>query len=268
MKRGAGAFFVVMALLFAVVITAPVHGSARRRSLPPPAAVAVARTWPTTSSTSTTTTTTLPPPDAVIPPIEGGLAPVLTRIKTDQPVVFLGIDDGAFKAPFELEMLEANHVKASLFLAHSFIRNDPLFFAPFAEAGNVIENHTITHPNMTRLSYDEQVKEICGQADLLEQEFGRRPTLFRPPGGAYNTNTRRAAATCGMRAVVNWIAKANAKSMQYQLAPHLRPGDIVLMHFRPEFASDLQAFLDAQNAAGLHTELLEDWIASSDDART
>jgi len=51
---------------------------------------------------------------------------------------------------------------------------------------------------MPSLSYAEQVKEICGEADLQEQQFGRRPTLFRPPGGAYNTNTRRAAATCGM----------------------------------------------------------------------
>ena len=32
------------------------------------------------------------------------------------------------------------------------------------------------------------------------------------------------------------------------------------MHFRPEFASDLQAFVDALDAAHLHTELLEDWL--------
>jgi hypothetical protein len=35
------------------------------------------------------------------------------------------------------------------------------------------------------------------------------------------------------------------------------------MHFRPEFASDLQAFVNAQNAAGLHTELLENWLSTS-----
>jgi hypothetical protein len=50
--------------------------------------------------------------------------------------------------------------------------------------------------------------------------------------------------------------------MQYQIGNGLRPGDIVLMHFRPEFRSDMQAFVDAENAAGLHTELLEDWLRS------
>src|SRR5438105_318261 len=60
------------------------------------------------------TTTTLPArrPDVVIPPVEGGLAPVLTRIKTNEPVVFLGIDDGFEKQPFELQMMRDNHVRA------------------------------------------------------------------------------------------------------------------------------------------------------------
>jgi hypothetical protein len=49
--------------------------------------------------------------------------------------------------------------------------------------------------------------------------------------------------------------------MEYQLANVLRPGDIVLMHFRPEFGADVAAFVDALRAAGLHTELLEDWLA-------
>jgi peptidoglycan/xylan/chitin deacetylase (PgdA/CDA1 family) len=113
---------------------------------------------------------------------------------------------------------------------------------------------------MSNLSYADQVSEICGEADLQLQEFGTRPTLFRPPGGDYNLDTQRAAATCGMKAVVNWIAKANGGSMQYQIGASLRPGDIVLMHFRPEFAQDMQAFIDAEQAAGLHTVLLEDWL--------
>ena len=205
--------------------------------------------------------TTWPVPDVTIPPIEHGLAPVLSRIPTTRPVVFLGIDDGMNKQPSELQMLKDNDIHASLFLADLFIHNNPSFFKSFVDAGSLVEDHTLTHRDMRTMTYAEQVKEICGEADLQQREFGRRPILFRPPGGAYNTDTRRAAAACGMRAVVNWIAKANAGSMQYQLAPHLRPGDIVLMHFRPEFHDDMQAFLDAMHAAGLHTELLENWLA-------
>ena len=201
------------------------------------------------------------PSNNPIPPIVGGLAPVISTIPTQEPVVFLGIDDGANKQQFELTMMQQNNIKASSFLANIFIKDNPQFFGQFQAEGSVIENHSLNHIiPFSHLSYSEQVAEICAQADLEQQEFGVRPTLFRPPGGSYNVDTQRAAATCGMKAVVLWIAKANGGAMQYQIGNRLRPGDIVLMHFRPEFQSDLQAFIDAQNAAGLHTELLENWL--------
>jgi len=199
--------------------------------------------------------------DASIPPIIGGLAPVISTIPTNEPVVFLGIDDGATKLQSDVTLMQQNNIKASLFLANVFIKDNPQFFEQFQPEGSVIEDHTLNHPiPFNQLSYSQQVSEICGQADLEQQEFGKRPILFRPPGGAYDTDTQRAAAICGMKAVVLWIAKANGGSMQYQVGNSLHPGDIVLMHFRPEFQADLQAFINAQNAAGLHTELLENWV--------
>lgn len=114
---------------------------------------------------------------------------------------------------------------------------------------------------ITEMTYDQQKAEICVMADYEQQQYGRRPIFFRPPGGAYSQTLLRAAGACGMRAVVTWIAKANGGSMQYQVGNKLRPGDVVLMHFRPEFTKDMQAFIDAEKAAGLHTELLENWVS-------
>jgi peptidoglycan/xylan/chitin deacetylase (PgdA/CDA1 family) len=200
-----------------------------------------------------------PKPDAYIPPVENGLAPVLSTIDTKQPVVFLGIDDGAYKKPEVVTLLRQYHIKATLFLADAFIASDPKFFTQIDNA--VIEDHTLSHDlNMAKKPLAYQQQEICSMADKEKQYYGRRPILFRPPGGAYSRATLQAAANCGMRAVVNWIAKANGGSMQYQIGNKLRPGDIVLMHFRPEFKQDLEAFVAAETAAGLHTELLEDWI--------
>ena len=200
------------------------------------------------------------PPDYTIPPITNGLAPLLINIPTKQNVVFLGIDDGVYKQATELQLMKKNNIKASLFLADIFIRDNPAFFKKFISAGSYVENHTINHKLLSRLSYEEQKQEICLEADRQQLEYGRRPVLFRPPGGDYNQNTQRAAAACGMKAVILWIAKANGGSMQYQVGNKLQPGDIVLMHFRPEFAADMKAFIAAEKAAGLRTALLEDWI--------
>jgi peptidoglycan/xylan/chitin deacetylase (PgdA/CDA1 family) len=217
------------------------------------------RQLPATMATPPKPTPTIP--DTTMPPTVDGMAPVIYTLPTDKPVVFLTIDDGGSKTTDELPMMRANHLTASLFLARLFIDENPGFFKDFMAAGNQIENHTVSHNlNMIQMSYEQQKQEICDMADYEQQQFGRRPTLFRPPGGAYSDLMRRAAADCGMKGVVTWIAKANGGSMQYQIGDHLRPGDIVLMHFRPEFKQDLQAFLDAMHSQHLHTELLENWL--------
>lgn len=197
-------------------------------------------------------------PNYTIPPVQNGMAPVITRIPTDLPVVYLGIDDGANKTQAEIDLLAKNNIKASLFLSDLFIASNPGFFKPIIAQGSVVENHTLSHhTRMVNESYAFQKQDICGMSDKIQRYYGRRPTLFRPPGGAYSDSLRRAAYECGMKAVVTWIAKANGGSMQYQVGNRLRPGDIVLMHFRPEFEQDLNAFVTAMNASGLHTELLE-----------
>jgi hypothetical protein len=71
---------------------------------------------------------------------------------------------------------------------------------------------------------------------------------------------RKAAYDCGMKAVVTWMETINNGALQYQIGDKLRPGDIVLMHFRPTFVKDVQAFVDAAKTAGLHAELLENAI--------
>lgn len=201
-------------------------------------------------------------PDFKLPPVQHGLAPVLTRIETKHPVVFLTIDDGVTRTPEMVALMTEYDYPASIFLARNFVQADPGFFKQFAAQGSMVENHTVSHNiNMvSQMGYQQQLAEITGMQDFAQQQFGRRPTLFRPPGGAYSTAMRQAAAAAGIKAIITWEAKSNAGHMDYQYGNALRPGDIVLMHFRPEFAADLAAFRAAQLAAGLEVVLLEDFL--------
>jgi len=198
--------------------------------------------------------------DYTLPPISDGMVPVLLSVPTKQPVVFLGIDDGQYQDRSVIDLLRRSGVRASLFLNDHYTAENPPFFKQLERTGSIIENHTINHLDLTALNYNQQVDEICGNADRLAAEFGRRPTMFRPPYGSYNDDTRRAAAACGMRALIQWHAKVNNGSVQYQDGDRLVAGDIVLMHFRPEFAQDLKAYQAAVKASGLQTVLLEDWL--------
>ena len=201
-------------------------------------------------------------PDAAIAPVANGRVPVIGRVDTHQPVVFLTIDDGNYKGPSVVAAMKRYQLKASLFLADLFIWHDPKFFEALTKTGSLVENHTDHHElKMLERGYEYQRSEICGMASIVTSYYGRRPTLFRPPGGRYDDATLRAAADCGMRALVMWTARVQSGAIEYQDGrTALRPGDIVLMHFHADFAQDIEAFMKAKRDAKLTVELLEDWV--------
>lgn len=202
-------------------------------------------------------------PDVILPPVSDGKAPALYRVPTSLPVVFLTIDDGYFPEPEAAAKMNEAQIPASLFLTQRYVSRTPSYFEDLAKrTGSVIEDHTLTHKDLVKLTYNDQRTEVCVTADIYGQLYGKRPTLFRPPYGDYNDDTLRAAGSCGLRAVVLWTALVEDGAMQYQRGSKLRAGDIVLMHFTPNFKSDLQAFIDAARAAGLTPQLLEDWFVN------
>ena len=203
-----------------------------------------------------------PPPPAAIPVTlpAAGTAAWFSRIPTTQKVAFITIDDGWSKDPLALKLFQAARVPITLFLEINAIKSDPGFFTPLQQAGAVIENHTISHPNLKGRSYAFQKHEICGGADRLAQYYGRRPSLFRPPGGTHDATTLRVVYDCGMKAAFFWKETTDHGKVFFQEGHAVRPGDIILMHFRPRFVDDFLAVLKAVNKAGLTPARLQDYI--------
>ena len=223
----------------------------------PPAAQAAPSAPPPASPPAPTPDTT---PD--IPPLQpSAVAPVFSKIKTAKRVVFMGVDDGIVKDPRAVDYIKQHHYPFTLFLANNLAGNNYDYFKPLiSDAGDTVEDHTLHHPVLSTMSLEQQKQEICGQADIVKRVFGTTPTLFRPPFGDYNALTQRAAAACGMKAVVLWSAKVNDGKIQYQTGKHFVPGDILLMHFRPKIMEDLQAFTNEVESQHLTVAKLEDWL--------
>ena len=205
------------------------------------------------------------PPAPVAAPIvlpKGGSVPYLSRIPTRQPVAFITIDDGYLKSPEAPKLLAAAGVPVTLFLTTNAIRDDEKFFDRLRPHGAVIESHTITHTELRGKSYAFQRHEICGSADRLGARYQRRPVLFRPPFGTKDATTLRAAHDCGIKAAFMWTETVHKGKVRYQEGRKVKPGDIILMHFRPAFVKDFLAALRAIHRAGLTPALLEDYIPS------
>ncbi|MEE1928031.1 polysaccharide deacetylase family protein [Streptomyces sp. TRM 70351] len=162
-----------------------------------------------------------------------GLPPVITRVPTTDRVVFLTVDDGYEKDPAFPRMLRELDLPYSAFIADYVASDDYGYFRRMHRDGAAVHNHTLNHKELPRLSYEHQRREICGMQEVLEREIGQATPLFRPPYGAYDRDTLRAAAACGIRAVPLWAEEAWALRFDWGRADRrFHPGDIILTHFR------------------------------------
>ncbi|MGW0819739.1 polysaccharide deacetylase family protein [Streptomyces sp. NPDC002845] len=170
-----------------------------------------------------------------------GLAPVVDRVPTRDKVVFLTYDDGAERDPHFADLVRELRLPVTLFLTDTVAGPGYAHFARLRSVGASVQNHTLDHTSLRGLPYAGQRAEICGQQHKLKQRFGIRATLFRPPYGTYDDTTLRAAADCGVSAVVLWRASlrpdglrphaSRPEGRRHESGTRLRPGDIILAHF-------------------------------------
>jgi peptidoglycan/xylan/chitin deacetylase (PgdA/CDA1 family) len=131
-------------------------------------------------------------------------------------------------------------VPATFFPIARAMQLDPAFWRLVAQVGDPIGDHTLTHPQMPTLGYAEQVHQMQASRTIIERIIGR-PMLnvFRPPYGAWDATTLRAAAATGFPTVLNWDTSDRDTSPQGTLAhmlaaaDHGTNGSVILMHCGP-----------------------------------
>jgi len=180
-----------------------------------------------------------------------GLPPVVDHVRTHDKVVFLTYDDGAERDPRFVDMVRELRLPVSMFLTDSVVGPGYGHFARLRAVGASVQNHTLDHASLRGLPYAGQRAEICGQQDKLRQRFGIRPRLLRPPYGRYDSTTLRAAADCGVTAIV--LGRAAG-------AHRLRPGDILCGVGEPDLTDATVRLLRRIQAEGFTPARLENYL--------
>ncbi len=210
-------------------------------------------------------------PDGPAPaarPLAGpaSLPPVVHRVPTRDKVVFLTYDDTAERDARFLDLVRELRLPVTLFLTDRVTGPGYARFARLRSAGARLQNHTLDHTALRGLPYAGQRAEICGQQHKLRSRFGVRPRLLRPPYGAHDTAIRRAAADCGISAVVLWRASAGpAGRLTFTRGPRrLLPGDVIAVAPDEPATPDLRArttrLLRTVREEGLRVARLEDYF--------
>ena len=186
--------------------------------------------------------------------------------------VALTFDDGPGPyTPGVLSVLERFHVHATFFVIGEMLR----YFSASAEReirdGDVIGDHTETHPEMATLSAHDQREELFEQIARIELIGGPRPVLFRPPYGSYNATTMRELRALHLLMVLwsadteDYLQPGVSVIVEHALAG-AHPGAIILMHdaggTRTQTIEALPTIIRELRARGYHLvtvpELLRD----------
>ncbi len=174
---------IAVVLLLLAVTGCDASKPASHQSAPRPSATLA----PTTSAAPKPTLTAFeqllaklpafPPPPAAIPIAlpGGGTAPLFHRLPVgNQKVAFLTIDDGIVRMPKDLEVMKQAHIPFTMFLIGPVAAEDPPFFKQLRSYGGVIEDHTMTHPDLRGKSYDVSEEPDLRRPQLAHQDLRGR----------------------------------------------------------------------------------------------
>ena len=163
-----------------------------------------------------------------------------------QPAVFLTIDDGPVpeNTPLILDKLRSHNVPASFFLVGEKVEMYPSLTHEIRKHGHALHSHGYTHVHNKELSLNEFTHSVNQAASLIGS------TVYRPPYGKIPIRYAR------------WLNKNGYKLMLWNVdvrdyrnrppEPHvidgflqkIQPGDIVLLHDKPECVHTTPIFID------------------------
>ena len=144
--------------------------------------------------------------------------------------ILLTFDDyaSAEQADHLLKTLQEYDVRAMFFFQGDWATEHPDLLKRFADAGHIIGNHTLTHPNLRTLSDAEIERQIGGEPHAQP--------WFRPPYGSYGKRVRRIARSLGYVVCYwtvdshDWNGRATPESILQRVLPRLHKGATILLH--------------------------------------
>jgi peptidoglycan-N-acetylglucosamine deacetylase len=150
--------------------------------------------------------------------------------------VALTFDDGPGPYTTRLvETLDRLHVQATFFA----VGVEERYFSPGTllelRSGDVVGDHTETHPLLATLSPHDQHEQLLSQIYQIQLLGGPTPRLFRPPYGSFNPTTYRELHHLHLLMIL-WstdtgdYARPGVQAIVQRALAGAHPGAIILMH--------------------------------------
>lgn len=155
---------------------------------------------------------------------------------------------GSDKTEKLLNILKEKDVKTTFFLTGLWVDKYPELVKIIAREGHEVENHSNTHPHMSRLDEQSIENELKANEEKIFALTGKRPNLFRPPYGDYNNRLIITARNMGYYTIQWDVDSLDWKGLSVQeiinrVVPNVKNGSIVLFHNDGEYTAEALPFI-------------------------
>lgn len=161
---------------------------------------------------------------------------------TQEKVIYLTFDAGYENGCTKkiLDALKAHNAPAAFFLVGNYLEKNADLVRRMVEEGHIVGNHTMHHPDMSKLSTkDAFSKELTDLETLFKEITGKElPKYYRPPQGIYSKDNLLMAKEMGYQTVFWSLAYMDwnndkqpaAEEAYAKLLPRIHDGAVVLLH--------------------------------------
>lgn len=134
-----------------------------------------------------------------------------------------------------LDILDEYNVKTTFFLVGFWVDRYPHLVKEMKDRGHEVQNHSSTHPHMSKLSKEQIANELNKTGKKIYDITGVRPSLFRPPFGDYNNTLINTAKDCGYYTIQWSVDSLDWKELGVEpvvdrVTRNIKNGSIVLFH--------------------------------------
>ena len=157
-------------------------------------------------------------------------------------VLYLTFDAGYENGSTEkiLDTLKKHQVPAAFFLVGNYLQQNPDLVRRMADEGHTVGNHTMHHPDMSKISDKAAFeKELSELESLYKEVTGQElPKYYRPPQGNYSEDNLKMAKELGYKTVfwslayVDWNndSQPTPEYAFSKLLPRTHNGAVILLH--------------------------------------
>ena len=159
-----------------------------------------------------------------------------------EKVLYLTFDAGYENGctPQILDALKKHNAPAAFFLVANYIEKNGDLVRRMVEEGHIVGNHTMHHPDMSKLTDPAAfARELQGLETLFFEATGKAlPKYYRPPQGCYSEENLKMAQNLGYKTVFWSLAYADwdnndqpSREQAFEkLLPRTHDGAVVLLH--------------------------------------